>query len=377
MQLGNFKNTEFKTYYGVAPCKIVVNAQGVPVINPTKEELSKYLDNVPADGEDYKYVDKIVLTKGFDSLGGKQIISKEEFEETGGMNDNVVVEKEVDKVTLRFLMETVIKESTIVKGVKTTTEVKHLFPLVFNFFNNIRTDKDGIKRQVFNGLGQTAWLDSDNRTKKGEEVTNAQLKYFTVTTADEIQDAYNSYSSLGFEQFINFIYSYAKATPGSADILKEIKLEDFFKGDFKSLKQVANMIHKLRTVTTPTGTVQLFGVNVPFIGKVVKSDVYQDFYPQFSFAVGKEDGSYDKKFSAIKNAITESRKPVGDVVYSPETKGLIISKEFGGMIEWGLTQIPQSVIDEFIRRTGTEVSNPFANKDVVKEGLENLEDLDF
>ena len=353
MKLGKFKNTDFTTFIGVTAVRLKTNKEGVPIVNPTRAIMAKYLDNVTEDGDEIEYIKEAKLAFGYDKLGGVRVVNEEVAKEL--MEDHIV-NKAVKLYTVRLLCEAEKAIEVIEKGEKLQKKVKFVFPLDFKFYNNQRVNKNNTTRQVFNTQGQSAWLDVENLTAKGETILKGDLSYFNVDSIDKLKDMPLGAGNRGFGELIDFIYSYAKVSKKDAELIDKegVNLDEIYKGNFKSIAKVFKYIEANRT----EGGVKLFGANVLFTGELNGTEARQDYYHVFSPAVQTDDGKLSKSYTYIANSILKDRKPVGGKTYSPESKGIIISSDFGGMPKYGLKELKQNTIDEFIKRTTGAVTNP-------------------
>jgi hypothetical protein len=377
MKINAFKNTEFITYVGVTPVRVVTDSNGVPIVNPTREVLSKYLPNVALEGDKLEYIKMSKLKTSFDGLGGPQIMSLEEAKDSMDA-DEAVIEKEVNLITIRLLCETNIKKEGIEKGVKVSKSDKLYFVLDFKFYDHPRINKDNTTREVFNTQGQSAWLNVDNLTGKGEDPLDGNLTYFTIESENELTDMPRPVGNLGFGDFIDFLYSYAKASKKDAVFFGEdgVSLTEIVSGDFISVKKAIKFIHDNRT---DKNNVIQYGANVLFVGEVEKSEARQGFYPVFTSSVAKDDGSLNKTFSYISNDILKNRKPVGGKTYSAESKGIILSNDFGALPTYGLKVLTPSAVATFISKTTGSSTLPSisAIHDSFGDLPEELSDDDF
>lgn len=365
-ELKNLKLSAFKKlfkpslYSGAGLLKIVKDEEGMPIINPTRAVLSKYLSNVSEEGDEFKYVDKYKLPFGYSGYSdkeGKKRMSEEEFNQLDYQaREFASLPEEVDSTRISFLVEGEIES----KDEKGNLIIEKLYDLIqFKFLDATRYNGIGTKMQVFNTMGQTSWVASDLVYSKGFE------------TSVPIFPAYDKVGDFGIEEFIDFIYSYGAIAKTDA-ILQHLNFDAFFEGNVESLVDLIISIENFRVVDKEKSRIELFGVialATPVNGKSTGNKNSQQFYPVFERGIADSDGTINIGFNKIKTALDKSRIPnkVTKIAYSPESKGIYVGKNNRPV--YGFHRIEENIMDAFIIVNGVNaVSRPAI-------GLNNTEPL--
>ncbi len=384
-KIGVFKDTDFKNYIGVAPFRIVEDEDGTPIVNPTREVLSKYINSIPSDGDAILYNRPIKLEKGFTDLGGREIISEKEMEERMG-GDDLIAGIDTTATTVRFLCTTFIEDTKIEQGSKVVTKLPLYFLLDFKWYaGSIFVNKGNTSKCVYNKFGQSAWINENNEASlKGEmsSVLGEGLSYFNAESTEDIFNVPRSLGSLGFKELIEFVNAYFKLNPSSKDnIIFDTDDVDLTKIDNGELDEFINLITELHQHRTVNKAKQ-YGANVLLTVNTRGENPRQEFYNTFDSAVLKADGTLSTKFNRIKNAIIKSREPKGGVSYSPEASNLMVAHTFGGLPGYGLKVVKQASIDTFTMRANgsaptNEVKMPGTNDESFADDFAEVDDNDF
>lgn len=348
MEIKNLKISQFKKlfkpslYTGAGLLRIVKDEKGMPIINPTRATLSKYLTNVTEEGEEFKYTDEYELSFGFTGYsdkGGKKRMSEEEFKKLDYQAQEMASAPEKLSVArVSFLVEGEI-EGKDEKGVVIKEKLYDL--LQFKLIDATRFNGEGTKKQVFNTLGQTNWVASDEVYTKG------------FRTDVPVYPAYDKVGDFGIEELIDFVYSYGAIAKGEKgdEILQHINFDELFEAKVDSLSDLIIAIEDSRTVGAAKDKIELYGVialATPVNGKSTGNKNSQQFYPIFERGIADDNGTINVEFSKIKSAIEKSRIPNKGtgIAYSPESKGIYVG--VNSRPSFGFKRIGEKVMEAFM-----------------------------
>ena len=325
----NFDKTSMKKIEDITLFTGVIGMKIIG-INLTRAELSKHLDWVDSEGEEFEYSGITEFKAGkFLSDSGELIEATEEKQFN------------VPFTSISLLMESISAHKYTVKvngkdEEKTSTIKKSI---TFRFYNTIFFNKDVNKYECFNNLGQTKWASSLEQASKDLDKGVTPCRY-----------AYRSMSTLGFDQFINFIYAYTHRAPGKIDLLSYLNFDEFFKGNFSSLREYIEAVH------TQLG---IFGVKVLFMVENNESTNNMDrqsFFPRFQQLYDDDSKIVSENIREISSAVDREAKPsqTGERKYTPGGRGWFISTD--GSAKFGLKQFKPSYMkdmkSEFERKFG-------------------------
>jgi len=354
MKVTEFKEYNNKVYIGVTPVKILKDENGVPVVNPNRATMAKYFENVDAEGEEFEYIKEMVLGGTFDSLGGAPLITAKEEEDALGEIGDAIVDKKVTRATIRLICKTYREVETIEKGKSIIKKEEIMFPLSFMFFNHPYIDGENSKHQVFDTYGNQIWTNKEFKSvaKRGEmpiDIFGDDYTFCMAKSEGELSSLPRPASQLGYGEFIGFLYAYGAFSHKKDALLEEgdINLEEIFKGNVTSVKKSIKLIEEVRTKEG-----KLCAVNMLFTGNVKNSEARQGYYKVFSPANITKDKELTKKFPAITNSIVKGRKAKNGVAkYSVENTGTIVSKEFAKLPTYGLKELNDTTLNNFIVNT--------------------------
>jgi hypothetical protein len=363
MSIKSLKLNEFKKifkpslYTGVGLLRLVKDDKGNPIINPTRQVLSKYLSNVSEEGDAFEYFNKYELAFGYNDYsdkGGLKRMSKEEYDKLDFQaKEAASLPTEVDSCRVSFLMEGEIEG----KDEAGNLIKEKLYDLIqFRFIDAARFNNDGTKMEVINTLGQTNWVASDSVYSK------------SFRTDVQVSPAFDKTGNFGIEELIDFIYSYGAISKGEKgiELLQEIRFTELFEGNVDSLIDLFNFIETERTVVKEGKKIELFGIMAlatPVNGKSTDNKNSQSFYPVFERGIQDEEGNINTAFSKIKSALAKDRTPAKKtgISYSPESKGIYVG--VNNQPSYGFHRIDEKVMETFVAYNNVNTSSrPISTK---------------
>ena len=328
---------DYPLFTGVAGFRIVTDVNGKPVINPTREVLSKYMEHVDADGDPYTYIGETEFKKG-----------------TFIDNDGSIIEPnehtpfKVRNATLSFLLKSIEQhEFTVkVKGVAKNTK-EFLYKVVSFKFADIKNySSKKSTYEFYNDTGMTTWMadiDGVPSISSFKKEHNAKFSYRPV----------GAYS---MENFINFIYSYAQQRTGQVPIMQWVNFDEIFKGNISSVKEIFELA--LKDLSASHGIKLLYMVeNSANTGSTNRQAVF----PKFQQLCDDTDGTITDYIGDIKNNFNKLKKPKdGEVTYTPAGRGWFVGKQDN--FEYKLLQFNEKDMkdfkDDFDRKFSTNRTRP-------------------
>lgn len=357
------KTAEIKNFLGATLVRLVEDADGVPIVNPSLEELQTYLPGYAGE-EEPKYTAKRKLSFGytdFVSQGGKKIVKQADVD-AGLLDEDTDVEPvEVDEAKVTFIIEFEYKK-TVVKGAKSITEtVTDRKLMTFRFANGNIMYKNGNTKVMFNSLGQMSNMSDDG--------------VYTFSDFDTIgaRPAFIGTNGLDFRDLIGFMYAYSTQRPGKYNLLGNsddfndgINWEDVLQGDASTIQDRFIAIHEFIKV----GEVKLYGATVLFTvtsNEGTRNRSIQTYYNIFEKGIKGESGILNNGLGVIKSKIANSEKPSksNGKIYSPAMYGTLVG--VGGMVKYGLTEYKEEHMD-FLRAPSIDEGG---------ESFDNIGDIDF
>lgn len=294
----------FEKYFGIAGVRIVEDAEGNLMINPTRKQLSEHYENFDAEGDELEYTGKANIATGYTTFaeaGGKKRLSEEKMAELAITDkDNFVDAEEVKTAKISFLVET-----------QGPIKIKKL--ISFKMFEAEDITVAGDKLKVFNSTGHFTYQKFDGSVPS----------FFEDKEENMVKPAPMSRSSMDFEAMVNFIYAYSGLSK-KVVLLDDFDLTAIFGGDFSCIVELMTMIHEdvIEDGTKLYGAMVLFTVEN---NANSRHDDRQGFYSAFERMVVDTKGTQNDECSLIQKSLTKDRQPQrGNRVYSPESKGIFV-----------------------------------------------------
>jgi hypothetical protein len=315
---------EFSKYFGVMGVKVVED-EGVPVVNPSRATLAKFLDGFDEEGDERKYTGASKISWGWTDLaaeGGKKRFSEDEYNKLGPAEQEGGIVEEVDYVKVTLLVET-----------QDDNKMRKL--ITFRFFNAPQITKSGEKRKVFNKFGKTTYAEVDG-TFGSEKFEDEEVRGLPMSTGH-----------LDFEDLIDFIYAYSTLNRKTA-LMSDLDMEAILTGDVTSIVNLITDIHEgIKTSKGKPG----YGAAVLFTvenNKGTGGEFRQSYYHKFERWVMDDTGKINQTFSQITKEIANERKPNKKTgrSYSPESQGIFVG--VNGLPKLGLKEFKSRYMDNIM-----------------------------